>query len=70
MKDHYDFSNAKRGALTKRPARRAIRIDADLIDWFRDQVPADGGNYVELINEALRAYVDYSGCHTAAREDE
>ncbi len=35
-----------------------IRLDDDVLDWFRAQVnAAGGGNYQTLINLALRQYV-------------
>ncbi|MCA9982341.1 MAG: BrnA antitoxin family protein, partial [Anaerolineales bacterium] len=38
--------------------RITIRLDDDLIAWFRDQAEANGGgNYQTLINAALREYV-------------
>ncbi len=59
----YDFNNAKRGALAKPPpgkTRITIRIDTDVLNWFRNQVhEAGGGNYQTLINEALREYIRY-----------
>ena len=62
MKREYDFSRGKRGAVIKSPpgkTRITIRIDDDLLQWFRDQVhEAGGGNYQTLINSALREYVD------------
>ena len=62
MKREYDFSRGKRGAVIKTPpgkTRITIRIDDDLLQWFRDQVhEAGGGNYQTLINSALREYVD------------
>ncbi len=62
MKKEYDFSRGKRGAVIKTPpgkTRITIRIDDDLLQWFRDQVhEAGGGNYQTLINSALREYVD------------
>ncbi len=61
MKKEYDFSRGKRGAVIKTPpgkTRITIRIDDDLLHWFRDQVhEAGGGNYQTLINAALREYV-------------
>ncbi len=61
MKKEYDFSRGKRGAVIKTPpgkTRITIRIDDDLLQWFRDQVhEAGGGNYQTLINSALREYV-------------
>lgn len=38
--------------------RITIRLDNDVINWFRKKVhEAGGGNYQTLINEALREYV-------------
>lgn len=62
MKDHYDFRGGKRGALDPLPAgksRITIRLDDDVLDWFRDQVErAGGGSYQSLINAALREHID------------
>ncbi len=61
MRDEYDFSTAKRGPVVKPPSgktRITIRLDDDLIAWFKQQVhQAGGGNYQTLINRALREYV-------------
>jgi uncharacterized protein (DUF4415 family) len=61
MKKDYDFSKGKRGAVVSVPAgktRVTIRLDNDILDWFRDQVDkAGGGNYQSLMNQALRDYV-------------
>jgi uncharacterized protein (DUF4415 family) len=60
-KEEYDFSNAKQGAVVETSANKTritIRLDNDLIDWFREKVhEAGGGNYQTLINDALRQYV-------------
>jgi uncharacterized protein (DUF4415 family) len=57
----YDFGNAERGAVVQHlpgKTRITIRIDTDILNWFRDQVhQAGGGNYQTLINEALREHV-------------
>ena len=38
--------------------RITIRLDDDVLDWFRAEVnTAGGGNYQTLINHALREYV-------------
>ena len=62
MKDHYDFRGGKRGALDPLPAgksRITIRLDDEVLDWFRDQVErAGGGSYQSLINTALREYIN------------
>ncbi len=61
MNDHYDFNNGKRGALDPLPpgkTRITIRLDTEILDWFREQVEAvGGGNYQTLINDALRAHI-------------
>ena len=60
MKKEYDFSKGKRGAMVPVPpgkTRITIRLDDDVIDWFRQQVhAAGGGSYQTLINNALREY--------------
>ncbi len=57
----YDFDQAKQGAVVKSPpgkTRITIRIDTDLLNWFRHRVhEAGGGNYQTLINDALREYI-------------
>ena len=61
MKREYDFSKAKRGPVIPVPkgkTRITIRLDEDVIAWFRDQVyKAAGGNYQSLINDALRQFI-------------
>jgi uncharacterized protein (DUF4415 family) len=61
MKREYDFSRGKRGALDRIPkgkTRITIRLDDDVIRWFRRQVhAAGGGNYQTLINLALREHI-------------
>ena len=61
MKKEYDFSQGKRGAIEPLPpgkTRITIRLDDDVIEWFRAQVHlAGGGNYQTLINYALRQYI-------------
>ena len=62
MKREYDFSKGKRGAVVKAPpgkSRITIRLDEDLLEWFRQQADeAGGGNYQTLINQALREFVE------------
>ena len=56
-----DFSKGKRGPVI--PAdpskvRITIRLDADIIEHFKNQViEAGGGNYQTLINSALRKHI-------------
>ena len=62
MKKEYNFSKGKRGAVVPAPkgkTRITIRIDDDILDWFRGEVEAaGGGNYQTLINQALREYLN------------
>jgi uncharacterized protein (DUF4415 family) len=62
MRDEYDFSKAKRGPVVRVPrgkTRITIRLDDDVLKWFRGQVDrAGGGNYQTLINDALRQYIE------------
>lgn len=62
MASEYDFSQGKRGAIVPAPpgkTRITIRLDNDVLDWFRSQVEAaGGGNYQTLVNEALRQYIE------------
>jgi len=61
MKKEYDFSKGKRGPILPIPpgkTRITIRIDDEILDWFRDRVnAAGGGNYQTLMNDALREYI-------------
>ncbi len=61
MRDEYDFSGGHRGSVlkpTQGKTRITIRIDDEIVQWFRDEVEgAGGGNYQTLINTALRDYV-------------
>lgn len=62
MDAEYDFSQGKRGAVEPIAAgktRITIRLDDDVLAWFREQVhAAGGGNYQSLINEALRQHIE------------
>ena len=64
MEAEYDFSQGKRGAVdptTSGKTRITIRLDDEVLAWFREQVHiAGGGNYQTLINEALRQHIQAS----------
>lgn len=53
-----DWSRAERGKLY-RPIKRqlTLRIDADVVAWFREHVGA-GEGYQTAINKALREHVE------------
>jgi uncharacterized protein (DUF4415 family) len=56
-----DFSKGKRGPVVKtspNKSRVTIRLDADIIEFFKKRVhAAGGGNYQTLINDALRQHI-------------
>lgn len=64
METEYDFSQGKRGAIEPPVAgktRITIRLDDEILAWFREQVHlAGGGNYQTLINDALREHIQQS----------
>lgn len=61
MKANYGFSKGKLGAISPLPPgkdRITIRLDSDILDWFRQQAENQGGgNYQTMINQTLREYV-------------
>ena len=63
MKKQYDFSTGTRGAVLANTGktRITIRLDDDILEWFRDQAEAaGGGSYQSMINGALREFVSSS----------
>lgn len=62
MKAKYDFSKGKRGAVlpaSGNKVRITIRLDRDIVDWFRSKVEEQGGgNYQSMLNDALRKYME------------
>jgi predicted DNA binding CopG/RHH family protein len=56
MRDEYDFSKAKRGAVIPSPGKTRITImlDDDVIEHFRAQAEAQGVGYQTSINALLR----------------
>jgi uncharacterized protein (DUF4415 family) len=63
MRKEYDFSKGKRGpVIPPQPnkTRITIRIDTDILDWFRNKVyETGGGNYQTMINDALRQHIKH-----------
>jgi len=61
MRKEYDFRQSKASPLanaTKGKTRITIRLDEDVVAWFKQQVDeAGGGNYQTLINSALRQFM-------------
>ncbi len=64
MRKEYDFKGARRGALdpvSPGKTRITIRLDDDVLDWFRDRADAaGGGSYQTMINAALRRYISHA----------
>ncbi len=64
VRKEYDFSRGKRGpvlSVAKGKTRVTIRLDQDVVEWFREQVDAaGGGNYQSLMNQALREFIKRS----------
>ena len=64
MRKEYDFSKAKRGPVvpgSKGKTRITIRLDDDVVQWFKAEVhAAGGGNYQTLMNHALQEYMTNS----------
>jgi uncharacterized protein (DUF4415 family) len=54
--DEYGFRRGKRGAALSAPpgkTRITIRLDQDILEWFRARAhAAGGGNYQIMINDA------------------
>ncbi|MHC8321312.1 BrnA antitoxin family protein [Pseudomonas sp. GB2N2] len=56
MKDEYDFSNAKRGAVasSKGKTRITIMLDESVIEAARTLAESEGYGYQTVINNTLR----------------
>jgi uncharacterized protein (DUF4415 family) len=59
MRNEYDFSQGKRGALVenKGKTRITIYIDNTVLDEFRQRAEQAGTGYQTMMNEALKAYL-------------
>jgi uncharacterized protein (DUF4415 family) len=59
MKNEYDFSKGKRGALisSKGKTRITIYLDDSILEEFRTRAENAGTGYQTLINDALKEYL-------------
>jgi len=61
MKKENNFIRGRRGAVVaplSGKARITIRLDEEILAWFREEVnKSGGGNYQTLINDALREHI-------------
>jgi uncharacterized protein (DUF4415 family) len=57
MKDHYDFTDAKRGAVLDSTGKTRITIwvDNDVLAAYRARASEEGRGYQTLINDTLKA---------------
>ena len=60
MRDEYDFSKGKRGALipVKGKTRITIYIDDTVINEFRARAERIGAGYQTMINDALKVFLE------------
>ena len=62
MKENYDFSKGRRGLVIPPRSGKTkitIRIDDDILSWFREKANGGGGgNYQSIINAALREHIN------------
>jgi uncharacterized protein (DUF4415 family) len=62
MKENYDFSQGKRGAIIPTASHQAkvnLTLDQNVIDWFKSKVnESGGGDYHQLINQVLQDYIN------------
>lgn len=60
-KKEYNFETPQQGPVVQPPpgkTRITIRLDTDILNWFKKQVhDAGGGNYQTLVNQALREHI-------------
>jgi uncharacterized protein (DUF4415 family) len=61
VRKEYDFSKARRGPVrtpVSGKTRITIRLDDEVLAWFKAQVhAAGGGNYQSQINKALKEHI-------------
>ena len=67
MKAEYDFDKGKRGAVlppATNKTRITIRLDRDIVDWFRSRAEEQGGgSYQSMVNDALRKHIEQRDQH-------
>ncbi len=62
MREEYDFSKGKRGAIipSRGKTRITIYLDDDILANFREQAETQGIGYQTLINEVLKQHIQSS----------
>jgi len=58
IKEEYNFSKGKRGAVipNRGKTRITIWVDADTLNWFKDMAEREGCGYQTAMNDALHGY--------------
>lgn len=73
MKDEYDFSKGKRGAIIPpdpNQTKITVAIDNEILDFLRDEADRRGGaSFRGLMNEALHEFVAAHQPAHAPREE-
>ena len=61
MRQEYDFSKGKRGAIipSQGKTRITIYLDNEILDCFREQAEAAGIGYQTLINQILKEHIQF-----------
>jgi hypothetical protein len=69
MRDEYDFTGGKRGAVIPSPGKTAITLmlDDEIVEHFRASAEARGTGYQDAINAILREALTRS--QTASSEE-
>ena len=59
MRQEYNFSHGKRGAIVSSQGKTRITIylDNEILDHFREQAEGAGIGYQTLINQVLKAHI-------------
>ena len=71
MREEYDFSKGKRGAMIPSTGKTRITIylDDDILANFRKQAEIKGIGYQTLINEILKQHIQASPERSLTEED-
>lgn len=71
MRDEYDFSKGKRGAVipSKGKTRITIYLDDEILENFRNRAESEGIGYQTLINQALKTFLNGSNRHPVTESD-
>ena len=71
MREEYDFSKGKRGAIIPSTGKTRITIylDDDILANFKEQAETKGMGYQTLINDVLKQHLQSSPHRSLTEED-